>query len=107
MMPFINRINELNGKAYASRTILYSTRAGVLLPIVIELTLPPKKKGEKAINRVFTSNTTACSEWMWRLAKTHVAITDTGYHELVSHWLRINFDVLVLDFVTMEETLTT
>lgn len=90
IMPFINKINELDGKAYASRTIFYLTRAGVLLPIVIELTLPPKQKGEKAIGRVFTSNTvTSYPDWStWCLAKTHVAIIDCGYHQLVSHWLR-------------------
>eukprot|EP00250_Pteridium_aquilinum_P005211 c15342_g1_i1 orf=435-2912(+) len=89
LMPFISRINELDqGRAYASRMILYLTRAGVLLPIAIELTLPPERKGENANSRVFTSNTKTCPEWLWRMAKTHVAVMDTGYHQLVSHWLR-------------------
>ncbi|KAI5057554.1 hypothetical protein GOP47_0027569 [Adiantum capillus-veneris] len=86
LMPFISRINDLGiGKAYASRTIFYLNKAGTLLPIAIEATLPPVQKGEKANSRVFTPNDHL---WLWRLAKIHVAIIDTGYHQLVSHWLR-------------------
>lgn len=88
LMPFINRINQQEGaKAYASRTIFYLTKAGMLLPIAIELILPPEQKGEKANSKVFTPNHPS-SDALWRLAKTHVAIIDTGYHQLVSHWLR-------------------
>ena len=82
-MPFINRINKQEGKTYASRTILYLTKSGKLLPIAIELTLPPETKGENAISRVFTSSH---SEWLWQLAKTHVAVVDSGYHQIASHW---------------------
>ena len=82
-MPFINKINKQEGKTYASRTILYLTRSGKLLPVAIELTLPPPKKGEKSVSRVFTSSD---SEWLWQLAKTHVAVADSGYHQIASHW---------------------
>ncbi|MCO5611431.1 hypothetical protein L7F22_065684 [Adiantum nelumboides] len=86
LMPFVSRINQLEiGKTYATRTIFFLNKAGALLPIAIEATLPPTQKGEKASSRVFTPNQ---HEWLWALAKTHVAITDTGYHQLVSHWLR-------------------
>ncbi|KAI5075385.1 hypothetical protein GOP47_0009461 [Adiantum capillus-veneris] len=88
LMPFIHKINESSeGKMYASRTIFFLTEERVLLPIAIELTLPPKEKGQEANKRVFTPGPTH-SEWLWRLARTHVAITDAGYHQLVTHWLR-------------------
>ena len=83
LMPYINRINKQEGKTYASRTILYLTKSGKLLPIVIELTLPPQAKGENAISRVFTS---LHSECLWHMAKTHVAVVDAGYHQVASHW---------------------
>ena len=83
-MPFINRINKQEGKMYASRTILYLTRSGKLVPVAIELTLPPKEKGESSIQRVFTP--AHAKDITWQLAKTHVAVTDAGYHQLVSHW---------------------
>ncbi|KAI5069566.1 hypothetical protein GOP47_0015867 [Adiantum capillus-veneris] len=87
-LPFINRINEQEGKLYASRTILYLTKEKVLLPVAIELTLPPKVNGEKAHSRVFTPDPSFCHPCLWMLAKNHVAIADCGYHQLVSHWLR-------------------
>lgn len=87
-MPYVNRINMLRGKTYASRTVLFHTKDGALMPIAIELTLPPKEEGDKAISRVFTSNTVVYPEWLWRLAKTHVSVIDSGFHQLVSHWLR-------------------
>ena len=70
-MPFINRINKQEAKTYASRNILYLTRSGKLLPVAIELTLRPPKKGEKSVNMVFTSSHL---EWLRHLAKTHVAV---------------------------------
>ncbi|MCO5611429.1 hypothetical protein L7F22_065682 [Adiantum nelumboides] len=86
LMPFISRINEQEiGKMYASRSIFLLNKAGILLPIAIEATLPPTQKGGKANSRVFTPNQ---HKWVWALAKTHIAVTDTGYHQLVSHWLR-------------------
>lgn len=85
-MPFVNGINALRGKTYASRTILFHMKHGALMPIAIELTLPPKEEGDKAISRVFTSNTVVYPEWLWCLAKTHVSVIDSGFHQLVSHW---------------------
>eukprot|EP00250_Pteridium_aquilinum_P006828 c16666_g2_i1 orf=114-2591(-) len=87
-MPYVERINALHCKTYASRTILYLTKDDGLVPIAIELSLPPKEEGGNAISRVFTSDTTLYPEWLWHLAKTHVSVIDGGYHQLVSHWLR-------------------
>ncbi|KAI5063150.1 hypothetical protein GOP47_0021697 [Adiantum capillus-veneris] len=85
-MPFINKINgkEITGKAiYAPRTIFYLRKNGPLIPIAIELCLPPTD-AEEAKSRVFTADD---PQWLWRLAKAHAATVDTGYHQLVSHWL--------------------
>ncbi|KAK6802420.1 hypothetical protein RDI58_000200 [Solanum bulbocastanum] len=30
----------------------------------------------------------ATGAWLWRIAKAHVLAHDSGYHQLVSHWLR-------------------
>ena len=47
MMPYLDKINALDGKAYASRTLFFLTKPGVLLPVAIELTLPPNKESGK------------------------------------------------------------
>ncbi|MCO5595620.1 hypothetical protein L7F22_049665 [Adiantum nelumboides] len=89
LVPFIHKINESSqGKMYASRTVFFLTEEKVLLPIAIELALPPKVKGQEASKRVFTPTGPAHLEWLWRFARTHIAVTDAGYHQLVSHWLR-------------------
>ncbi|KAH6557211.1 hypothetical protein KP509_1Z127900 [Ceratopteris richardii] len=81
-LPFVNRVNELPGrKMYASRTILFLTGTGSLIPLAIELSLPEQK-------RVFTPGSDASSDWLWQLAKAHVSSNDAGFHQLVNHWLR-------------------
>ncbi|KAH7421590.1 hypothetical protein KP509_13G064800 [Ceratopteris richardii] len=81
-LPFVNRVNELPGrKMYASRTILFHTGTGSLIPLAIELSLPDQK-------RVFTPGSDASSDWLWKLAKAHVSSNDAGFHQLVNHWLR-------------------
>ncbi|KAI5057411.1 hypothetical protein GOP47_0027426 [Adiantum capillus-veneris] len=88
-MSFINKINALEGrKMYASRTILFYTGVGTLLPIAIELSLPPPSKGAPVNRRVFTPSSDSSSHWKWQLAKAHVRSNDAGYHQLVNHWLR-------------------
>ncbi|KAL2487971.1 Lipoxygenase 2 [Forsythia ovata] len=37
---------------------------------------------------VFRPSWEASDLWLWRLAKAHVLAHDSGYHQLVSHWLR-------------------
>lgn len=87
---YIAKINEGEGKAYTSRTLFFLTKAGVLLPIVIELLLPPKltSAGECWTSRVFTSPPPGKINWLWQLAKGHVALVDTAYQHLCSHWLK-------------------
>ncbi|MCO5552249.1 hypothetical protein L7F22_005761 [Adiantum nelumboides] len=51
-LPYIERINALEGKAYASRTVFFLTKEGTLKVLAIELSLPPTKDKPKS-NRVF------------------------------------------------------
>ncbi|XP_054808039.1 lipoxygenase 6, chloroplastic [Prosopis cineraria] len=88
LLPFIKKMNSLPGrKAYASRTILFHAPDGILLPIAIELSLPPTplSPGNK---QVYTHGHDATTHWIWKLAKAHVCSNDAGIHQLVNHWLR-------------------
>ncbi|KAH7427497.1 hypothetical protein KP509_10G047000 [Ceratopteris richardii] len=88
-LPFINKVNALDGrKMYASRTILFYTNAGTLLPIAIELSLPPTSKRGSPKRLVLTPPQDSISHWKWQLAKAHVMSNDAVYHQLVNHWLR-------------------
>ncbi|KAK1683493.1 hypothetical protein QYE76_044341 [Lolium multiflorum] len=88
-MPFLDRINSLDGrKAYGTRTLFFLTAGGTLKPIAIELCLPPMTEDCKRAKRVFTPPADATSIWLWQLAKAHVCSNDAGVHQLVNHWLR-------------------
>ncbi|KAF3327873.1 linoleate 13S-lipoxygenase 2-1 [Carex littledalei] len=88
LLPYVHKVRELdNTTLYSSRTVFFLTHENTLMPIAIELTRPasPTKPQWK---QVFTDNWDATSAWLWKLAKTHVCAHDSGYHQLVSHWLR-------------------
>ena len=87
-MPFVNKVNALEGrKLYATRTILFHTKAGSMLPLAIELSLPPTSKGNtNGSQRVFTPGQDSTSHWKWQLAKAHATSNDVGFHQLVNHW---------------------
>ncbi|QCE02440.1 lipoxygenase [Vigna unguiculata] len=89
-MAYLAKINDLPSiKAYATRTFLILKKDGTLKPLAIELSKPyicpcglqfvettvvlPADKGVEST--------------IWQLAKAHVNVNDTGYHELISHWL--------------------
>nr|GMD07829.1 linoleate 13S-lipoxygenase 2-1, chloroplastic-like [Ipomoea batatas]GME20691.1 linoleate 13S-lipoxygenase 2-1, chloroplastic-like [Ipomoea batatas] len=38
--------------------------------------------------RVLRHTWDSTGAWLWKLAKAHVLAHDSGYHQLVSHWLR-------------------
>ncbi|KAF8783840.1 hypothetical protein HU200_000280 [Digitaria exilis] len=87
-LPYVNKVRELDDTTlYASRTVLFLTEDGTLRPIAIELTRP-KSKNLPQWRQVFTPGSSMTDAWLWQLAKTHVLAHDTGYHQLVSHWLR-------------------
>ncbi|XP_010673575.2 linoleate 13S-lipoxygenase 2-1, chloroplastic [Beta vulgaris subsp. vulgaris] len=86
-LPFVNKVRELKGATlYGSRT-LFIFDGETLLPLAIELTRPPLD-GKPQWKKVFTPGTCATSSWLWKLAKAHALSHDSGYHQLVSHWLR-------------------
>uniref|UniRef100_A0A7N0ZWW6 Lipoxygenase n=1 Tax=Kalanchoe fedtschenkoi TaxID=63787 RepID=A0A7N0ZWW6_KALFE len=87
-LPFVDRINALDGhKTYATRTIFFLSDADTLKPIAIELSLSPGAPSSRA-KRVVTPASDATSNWIWQMAKVHVAANDAGAHQLVYHWLR-------------------
>uniref|UniRef100_A0A0D6QT47 Lipoxygenase n=1 Tax=Araucaria cunninghamii TaxID=56994 RepID=A0A0D6QT47_ARACU len=89
-MPYIERVNKLSDdvKMYASRALLFLTSEGILIPVAIELCLPPTD-GKEAVRKVFTPGSDETEEQaLWQLAKAHAKVNDAGFHQLVSHWLR-------------------
>ncbi|XP_008778427.1 probable lipoxygenase 8, chloroplastic [Phoenix dactylifera] len=87
-LPFVHKVEELEGTTlYGSRTIFFLTNNGTLRPLAIELTRPasPLKPQWK---QVFMPCWDATGAWLWKLAKAHVGAHDSGYHELITHWLR-------------------
>lgn len=87
-LPFVNKINESpTSKAYATRTLLFTRKDGTMIPVAIELSLPPcEGNNQPPMNRVVTPPSLGKKDWIWELAKTHVMANDAGYHQLVSHW---------------------
>jgi linoleate 9S-lipoxygenase len=86
-MPYLRRINETSTKGYASRTLLFLTNDGTLKPLAIELSLP-HPDGDKFgfTSKVYTPSSQGVESHIWQLAKAYVAVNDSGYHQLISHW---------------------
>ncbi|KAK4492162.1 hypothetical protein RD792_002959 [Penstemon davidsonii] len=87
LMPFLSRINTRGICAYASRTLLYLRNDYTLKPLAIELSLPSSSPHNE-INRVFVPASTGTEAALWQLAKAHVVVTDSGFHQLINHWLK-------------------
>ncbi|KAK4374998.1 hypothetical protein RND71_005675 [Anisodus tanguticus] len=87
LMPFLGRINKNGVCAYASRTLLFLKDDATLKPLAIELSLPGVSPGTE-IHRVFRPGTNGTEAALWQLAKAHVAVNDSGYHQLISHCCR-------------------
>ncbi|XP_020107220.1 linoleate 9S-lipoxygenase A-like [Ananas comosus] len=86
LVPYLRRINAQGLCIYASRTLLFLKNDGTLRPLVIELSLPGEGM-EQEVSRVFVSANQGTEGALWMLAKAHVAVNDSGYHQLISHWL--------------------
>uniref|UniRef100_A0A0C9S917 Lipoxygenase n=1 Tax=Wollemia nobilis TaxID=56998 RepID=A0A0C9S917_9CONI len=87
-MPYLNRINALDStKIYATRTILFLKEDGTMKPVAIELSLPSSQKGSW-FRKVLTPAEEGVQGALWQLAKAYVAVNDSGYHQLISHWLK-------------------
>lgn len=87
LMPYLRRINTQQGVCvYASRTLLFLRDDGALKPLAIELSLPGD--GAEVSSRVILPATPGTTDGhLWWLAKAHVSVNDSGYHQLISHWL--------------------
>ncbi|KAG5000635.1 hypothetical protein JHK87_021707 [Glycine soja] len=88
-MPYLTRINALpSAKAYATRTILFLKDDGTLKPLAIELSKPhPSGDNLGAESKVVLPADQGVESTIWLLAKAHVIVNDSGYHQLMSHWL--------------------
>ncbi|KAF5194563.1 Lipoxygenase 2 protein [Thalictrum thalictroides] len=88
LLPFVKKVRALEGTTlYGSRTIFFLTPDSTLRLIAIELTRPPMDY-KPQWKKVFTPGYNATTCWLWKFAKVHVGAHDSGYHELVIHWLR-------------------
>ncbi|KAL2322236.1 hypothetical protein Fmac_026615 [Flemingia macrophylla] len=88
LLPYVSKVRKIKGTTlYGSRTLFFLTKQGTLTPLAIELTRP-RMEGKPQWKQVFTPASHSTNLWLWRLAKAHVLAHDSGYHELVSHWLR-------------------
>eukprot|EP00268_Persea_americana_P025485 TRINITY_DN24857_c0_g1_i7.p1 TRINITY_DN24857_c0_g1~~TRINITY_DN24857_c0_g1_i7.p1 ORF type:complete len:426 (+),score=69.29 TRINITY_DN24857_c0_g1_i7:737-2014(+) len=92
LMPYVKRINTTSTKMYATRTILLLREDGTLTPLAIELSRP-RSDGEQhgAVSKVFTPAHEGVEGSIWQLAKAYVAVNDSGYHQLISHWYGVNY----------------
>ncbi|PRQ42206.1 putative linoleate 9S-lipoxygenase [Rosa chinensis] len=90
LMPYVRLINkDTKHKIYASRTLLLLRSDGTLKPLAIELSLPHPDKDELGCtSKVYTPAEQGVESFIWQLAKAYVAVNDSGYHQLISHWLK-------------------
>ncbi|ESW07507.1 hypothetical protein PHAVU_010G135600 [Phaseolus vulgaris] len=87
-MSYLTKINELpSAKAYATRTFLFLKDDGTLKPLAIELSKPHQCGDRYLGSFTVLPADRGVESTIWQLAKAHVVVNDTNYHELVSHWL--------------------
>eukprot|EP00253_Pinus_taeda_P004334 PITA_04334 len=88
-MPYVELVNQLpTRKAYATRSLFFLADTGILKPVAIELCLPPTSVCLGSRHVYTPDNSGEDHGWLWQLAMAHVRANDSGYHQLVSHWLR-------------------
>ncbi|CAI8607961.1 unnamed protein product [Vicia faba] len=87
-MPYLEKIN-ISAKAYATRTILFLQDDGTLKPIAIELSLPHSNGVQYGAESkvILPAEDGSVESTIWLLAKAHVIVNDSCYHQLMSHWL--------------------
>ncbi|KAL1561907.1 Lox4p [Salvia divinorum] len=88
LMPYLRRINSTSTKMYATRTLLFLQKDGSLRPLAIELSLPhPDGDEHGGVSQVYTPARDGVEGSIWQLAKAYVGVSDSGVHQLISHWL--------------------
>ncbi|KAM7473765.1 hypothetical protein LguiB_021008 [Lonicera macranthoides] len=87
LMPYLRQINTTATKIYATRTLLFLENNGTLRPLAIELSLPSDEDQLGAVSTVYTPAHEGAAGTIWQLAKAYVAVNDSGYHQLICHWL--------------------
>ncbi|CAK7339257.1 unnamed protein product [Dovyalis caffra] len=87
-LPHVKEVRKLGNRTlYGSRTLFFLNPEGTLRTLAIELTRPPMD-GKPQWNEVFRPTSNSTGLWLWRLAKANVLAQDSGYHQLITHWLR-------------------
>ncbi|KAJ1697362.1 hypothetical protein LUZ63_005874 [Rhynchospora breviuscula] len=90
-MPWLPKLNSLDPEnmfIYATRTILFLNDDSTLWPLAIELSWPHHDGLQHgAMSQVYLPASEGVEESIWQLAKAYVAVNDSGYHQLISHWL--------------------
>ncbi|XVE66008.1 hypothetical protein DITRI_Ditri08aG0047100 [Diplodiscus trichospermus] len=88
LMPYLRRINSTISKIYATRTLFLLQDDDTMKPLAIELSLPhPQGDNHGAVSKVYTPAEDGIEGSVWQLAKAYAAVNDSGYHQLISHWL--------------------
>ncbi|MQL94640.1 hypothetical protein Taro_027298 [Colocasia esculenta] len=83
LIPYLNRINALDCKIYASRTIIFLKADGTLRPVAIELSVPhPDGEQHGAVSEVYTPAEHGVMANVWQLAKAYAAVGNSGVHQL-------------------------
>lgn len=89
MIPYLRKINSTTTtKTYATRTLIFLKADETLKPLAIELSYPhPEADIYGCVSKVYTPAEEGTVEGtIWQLAKAYVAVNDSGYHQLISHW---------------------
>ncbi|GAV69080.1 Lipoxygenase domain-containing protein/PLAT domain-containing protein [Cephalotus follicularis] len=88
LLPYVKKVRQIKATTlYGSRAVFFLTPDNTLRPIAIELVRPPMD-GKPQWKQVYQPGWDATGRWLWKVAKVHVLAHDSGYHQLVSHWLR-------------------
>lgn len=93
LLPYVYKVRDLKGKnLYGGRALFFRTPLETLKPIAIEL-VRPKGRGKDQWKEVYLPGWDSTSGWLWKLAKAQFLALDSGYHQLISHWLRTHCSV--------------
>lgn len=87
-LPYCDRINaQDNARCYATRSLFFLKKDQTLETLALELALP--KPGNKIAARVFTPPADESKiDYLWEMAKAHVANNDITAHQVFSHFTR-------------------